>query len=120
MRVPFTPPAKGSAGFFADLLRNALSPLPYAVSRYRSPALRAELERLCRAGGVDVVVCDFLAPSLNVPTDLGVPVVLFQHNVEAMIWERHAKVATNPVKREYMGSRGGACCTSSRVRARDT
>ena len=102
VRVPFAPPAKGSPAFFADLARNALSPLPYAVARYRSAALRSRIVELCRRGDVDVVVCDFLAPSLNVPDDLDVPTVLFQHNVEAMIWERHAQVATHPVKRLYM------------------
>jgi glycosyltransferase involved in cell wall biosynthesis len=49
-----------------------------------------------------VVVCDFLAPSLNVPNALAAPTVLFQHNVEAMIWERHAAVAAHPVKKRYM------------------
>jgi hypothetical protein len=28
--------------------------------------------------------------------------VLFQHNVEAMIWERHADVAAGRLKRRYM------------------
>lgn len=101
--VPFAPPRKGSPAFSAALARNVLSPLPYAVARYRSDALRDRLRALCRERRVDVVVCDFLAPSLNVPDDLGVPTVLFQHNVEAMIWERHAQVAANPVKRAYMG-----------------
>ena len=101
-RVTFTPPAKGSAGFFLDLLRNVFSSLPYAVARYRSRALRDRIRELCAAGDVDVVVCDFLAPSLNVPDGLGQPTVLFQHNVEAMIWERHATVAKHPVKRAYM------------------
>ncbi len=101
-RVPFAPPAKGSLAFWMDLARNALSSLPYAVDRYRSMALRERIAALCARGDVDVVVCDFLAPSLNVPDDLGVPTVLFQHNVEAMIWERHAQVAANPVKRAYM------------------
>lgn len=101
-RVPFEPAARGSAGFWLDLARNALSPLPYAVARYRSAALRERIVEVCRRGDVDVVVCDFLAPSLNVPRDLGVPTVLFQHNVESMIWERHAQVATQPVKRLYM------------------
>lgn len=101
-RVPFAPPAKGSAAFWLDLARNAVSPLPYAVSRYRSAALRDRVAALCARGDVDVVVCDFLAPSLNVADGLGVPTVLFQHNVEAMIWERHAQVATHPVKRAYM------------------
>jgi polysaccharide biosynthesis protein PslH len=100
--VPFTPPAKGSPGFFSALIGNVFSPLPYAVARYEVPALRDKLRRICAERKVDVVVCDFLAPSINVPDDLGVPVVLFQHNVEAMIWERHAAVATHPVKRAYM------------------
>lgn len=102
--VPFAPPPKGSAGFWAALARNAVSSLPYAVARYEVPALRDRLRALCATGDVDVVVCDFLAPSINVPSDLGVPVVLFQHNVEAMIWERHAEVAVHPVKKAYMAS----------------
>jgi sugar transferase (PEP-CTERM/EpsH1 system associated) len=102
VRVPFAPAAKGTAGFYLDLARNVASALPYAVARYRVPALTQRLRELVARGGVDVVVCDFLAPSLNVPADLGVPTVLFQHNVEAAIWERHAQVATQPVKRRYM------------------
>ena len=101
--VPFTPPPKGSAGFYAALLRNLISPLPYAIARYEVPALRDRIRALCATTNVDVVVCDFLAPSINVPDDLGVPVVLFQHNVEAMIWERHSHVATQPLKKWYMG-----------------
>ncbi len=100
--VPFAPPAKGSLGFYGALLANLASSLPYAVARYEVPALRARLRALCAAHKVDVVVCDFLAPSINVPSDLGVPVLLFQHNVEAMIWERHARVATHPLKKAYM------------------
>jgi glycosyltransferase involved in cell wall biosynthesis len=79
-----------------------VSPLPYAIARYEVPALRDRLRHICASRKVDVVVCDFLAPSINVPDDLGVPVVLFQHNVEAMIWERHAQVATHPLKKAYM------------------
>jgi sugar transferase (PEP-CTERM/EpsH1 system associated) len=100
--VPFASRAKRTKGFYWELLQNLASPLPYAVAKYRSAGLTRELRRLVDAGGVDVVVCDFLFPSLNVPSDLGVPVVLFQHNVEAAIWERHAQVASHPVKRLYM------------------
>jgi polysaccharide biosynthesis protein PslH len=100
--VPFSPPVKGSIGFYAALLGNLVSPLPYAIARYDVPALRRRLREICATRQVDVVVCDFLAPSINVPDDLGVPIVLFQHNVEAMIWERHAHVASHPLKKAYM------------------
>ncbi len=121
--VPFAPAAKGSFAFYAALLGNLVSPLPYAVARYEVPALRSRLRALCAARQIDVVVCDFLAPSINVPDDLGVPVVLFQHNVEAMIWERHAQVATHPLKKAYMSEQwrrmrrfeGAECRRVSRV-----
>lgn len=101
VRVPFTTAPRRSARFFAELAANLVSPLPYAVARYRSDAMRAATADAVR-DGVDVVVCDFLAPSLNVPDELPVPTVLFQHNVESMIWQRHAEVATHPVKQRYM------------------
>jgi glycosyltransferase involved in cell wall biosynthesis len=97
--VPFRPPAKGSAGFFLALLRNLFSPLPYAVARYESRALRQEILRL--AGASDLIVCDFLAPSINVPAGLPAPVVLFQHNVEAVIWQRHVLVPQPALRRAY-------------------
>lgn len=103
VRVPFRTAPKRSARFYGELLRNVASPLPYAIAKYRSAALTAEIRRLVREESVDVVVCDFLAPSLNVPADLGCRTVLFQHNVEAMIWQRHAEVARNPVARAYFG-----------------
>lgn len=98
--VPHTTVRRGSPRFFLELLRNLVSPLPYAVARWRSAALEERLREL--APGHDVVICDFLAPSPNVPDGLPVPTVLFQHNVEAQIWERHTRVAGGPVRRLYM------------------
>jgi glycosyltransferase involved in cell wall biosynthesis len=62
--------------------------------------LRREVESLARHA--DLVVCDFLAPSVNVPTSLPARVVLFQHNVEAMIWQRHVSVPQHPLRRAYI------------------
>jgi sugar transferase (PEP-CTERM/EpsH1 system associated) len=98
--VPHTQRQKFTAGFYAELFSNLLSPLPYAIKKYTSHELRQEISR--RAGDCDVVVCDFLAPAANVPTNLGKPTVLFQHNVEAMIWKRHCEVQNNPLKKAYL------------------
>ena len=102
VRVPFRTRPKRSPGFYGELLANLVSPLPYAIAKYRSPAMRAKVEELVARGDVDVLVCDFLFPSINVPDGLPCPTVLFQHNVEAMIWRRHHEVATHPAKRAYM------------------
>jgi sugar transferase (PEP-CTERM/EpsH1 system associated) len=104
VRVPFAPAAKRTPAFYLDLARNAVSSLPYAIAKYRVSGMRREIESLVRARQVDLVVCDFLFPSINVPDDLGVPTVLFQHNVEAAIWERHAKVAGTSLARAYLRS----------------
>ena len=88
--------------FYAELLRNLFSPLPYAVAKYRSSAMEQTIDRLVERETPDLVVCDFLAPSVNVPGDLPVATVLFQHNVEAMIWRRHAAVATSRWRRAYL------------------
>ena len=100
--VPFSPPAKGTPAYYAALLRNLASRLPYAVARFRSPAMRDAIARAVRDRRVDLVVCDFLVPAVNVPVGLSVPAVLFQHNVEAAIWARHAQVARSFVMRAYM------------------
>src|SRR5256885_7262215 len=49
-----------SLGFYAGLALNLLSPLPYAVAKYRSRALGREISARAASGGVDIVVCDFL------------------------------------------------------------
>lgn len=102
--VPFAAPRKGTATFYGDLARNVFSSLPYAVAKYRSAAMREAIVRAVSERHVDLVVCDFLFPSINLPSGLPVPCVLFQHNVEAAIWERHASTAGHPVKRAYMRS----------------
>jgi sugar transferase (PEP-CTERM/EpsH1 system associated) len=101
VRVPFRQTAKRTPAFYAELARNVASPLPFAIAKYRSPAMRDAIRALLRRRDVDVLVCDFLFPSINVDRDLPCPTVLFQHNVEAAIWARHTQVATHPVKRLY-------------------
>ena len=102
--VPARIVSKGSIAFVGDLARNTFSALPYAVWKYRSATMRRRIEQIARSGAVDAVVCDFLAPAVNVPDYLPVPTVLFQHNVESAIWERHAKHATDPLRRRYFQS----------------
>lgn len=97
--VPFRPAPKRTFAYAFDLFRNLFSPLPYAVSRYHSEQQRRQvLELSARA---DIVVCDFLAPSQNVPDTVRTTKVLFQHNVESVIWQRRTGLATNPLLRAY-------------------
>ena len=102
--VPHTTSAKFSLRFYTELFGNLASRLPYAMQKYISPAMAKKIREVTERANFDVVVCDFLMPSVNVPDALRFPTVLFQHNVEAMIWQRHYEVATNPLKKAYLKS----------------
>jgi polysaccharide biosynthesis protein PslH len=93
---------KFSARFYTELAQNLFSGLPYAIKKYESALMRREIERRARNGEFDVVICDFLTPAVNLPRKLPCATVLFQHNVEAMIWKRHYEVQSNPAKKAYL------------------
>jgi sugar transferase (PEP-CTERM/EpsH1 system associated) len=102
IRIPLRTQRKRSPGFYAELLRNLASTLPYPIWKYRSAAMRAAIADVARQDQSDMIVCDFLAPAVNMPDHAPCPTVLFQHNVEATIWERHATVASNPLAKAYL------------------
>ncbi|HKU26840.1 MAG TPA: glycosyltransferase family 4 protein [Candidatus Sulfotelmatobacter sp.] len=82
-----------------DYLGHLLSPLPYAVGRFRSDRVRQTIQDCLQPGRCDVAVCDFVDAAVNFPDQLVVPSVLFQHNVESEIWRRHASTGSNAIKR---------------------
>jgi len=92
--IPRPPaPAKGSPAFFAEAASHVVRALPYVIGKYRSDAYSARVAELLDDGRFDLVVCDFLAPVVNLPDRMPCPSVLFTHNVEAEIWRRHAETA---------------------------
>jgi polysaccharide biosynthesis protein PslH len=91
---------KSSPAFLGELIAGLFSSLPVAVRRYQSSDMRLQIERLISLERFDCVICDFLAPSPNIP-DLS-PCILFQHNVEAVIWQRRTEHAGDPLRRFYL------------------
>ena len=102
IRIPHATREKFSAGFYAELAVNMASSLPYAIRKYKSVQMTSAIEEVTQKQNFDVVICDFLAPAVNLPAKSQTPVVLFQHNVEAEIWRRHYEVQTNAVKKRYL------------------
>jgi polysaccharide biosynthesis protein PslH len=100
--VPHTTSAKFSPKFYAELAQNLVSSLPYFMKKYESAAMRQAIEQRVSKGDIDVVVCDFLNPSINLPDRLPCASLIFQHNVEAMIWQRHYEVQAHPLKKTYL------------------
>jgi glycosyltransferase involved in cell wall biosynthesis len=72
---------------------------PFGVTKFLSRETQVLLSHWLNEGLFDVAVCDFLGPTLNFPWKSATPVALFQHNVESVLWRRHAEHETNPIKR---------------------
>jgi polysaccharide biosynthesis protein PslH len=90
---------KTSPAFLFQLAKGLVSEMPVAVFRHQSDELRATVDRLLHEHSFDHVVCDFLSSAPHF-SDLS-RAVLFQHNVEAMIWKRHLEHAGSPLRRYY-------------------
>jgi hypothetical protein len=94
-------PERGTPAFAWQLAKGLFSPLPLAIERYRSPELGRLLDNLLRTEHFDRAVVDYLTPAAYFP-DVA-HALLFQHNVETMIWRRRAEHASTPVHRFYLG-----------------
>ncbi len=100
--VPFAVPKRTSVRFAVALGRSWLSALPVDVSKFRVPALADEVRHRLESRDADVCVVDFLSAMVNVPRDRAVPVVLFAHNVEHMIWRRLSATERRPWRRPLL------------------
>ena len=97
--VPYAAPKRGSAAFAASLAASWLSREPVDNWKWRVPEVRDQVRSLMDSGTVDLCVADFLVAATCVPFGGKVPVVLFQHNVEYLIWQRLSELETNPLRR---------------------
>lgn len=99
-RVPHSAPKRNSPGFAAQLAGGLFSRLPVAISRYRSAAMRRLLAEVIAKERYQSIVCDFITPAPNLPS---IPsCVVFQHNVETMIWRRYSQNAPSLAAKLYL------------------
>ncbi len=96
--VPYAVPKRGSAPFVAAVARSWFSHYPVDLWKWRVDAVRREVENALAGGDIDLCVSDFLFAAANVPMGR-VPVLLFEHNVEYLIWQRLANLETTSWKR---------------------
>lgn len=100
--VPGEASPHGSPRFLASAVANLASSRPYAIDRNYDPALRRRIEALVARERFDLVICDTVQMARHtIGLDLP-PTILFQHNVEAQILQRHAEVSRGAAMRAYM------------------
>lgn len=86
--IPYEVPKRRSAAFPLAVARSWVSRYPVDLWKWQVPQVRDHVGALVESGTIDLCVADFLFAAANVPMNSGVPVVLFQHNVEHLIWQR--------------------------------
>ena len=116
--IPHDVPARGSPRFLLQASRNLFSAMPLAVARYCSSRMQHQIDELIATQEFDRIVCDFLfvAPNLSALNRS----VLFEHNVETNIWQRHRENASNRLFRAFFAIQAkrmfeyeGAVCRQS-------
>ncbi len=91
-----------SLRFYLEVLGNTFfGKYPFLGQKYLSTETTRRIREFAAGGKHDLLICDYLAPMVNL-LGLGerprIPTMLFQHNVESVIFERHAQTARNPLK----------------------
>ncbi|MCU1272456.1 MAG: hypothetical protein JWN74_3750 [Acidobacteriaceae bacterium] len=72
---------------------------PFAVRKFTDKSAGRQIEKLFQEKQFDAAVCDFLSASLTFPSKRWGQTVLFQHNVETVLWERMVENEGNWIKR---------------------
>ncbi len=99
--VPWKETEKYSLSFYVKLIGAMFSRYPFTVINDYSKDLESKIRGVVNEQNYDLLVCDFLQPSLNVSKIKNHPSLLFQHNVESMIVRRHYESATDPLSRLF-------------------
>ncbi len=84
---------------YLDYVLRLPSRVPYSVIKFTTPQVQEILDDWISQHRFDVAVCDFMASTLNLPRRLTTPTVLFQHNVETLLWRRRAQFEMNRLDR---------------------
>lgn len=102
--IPWNEAPRRSPKFFLELGSNVFSKLPYAIHKYESRGMADKIRELDRQSAFELIICDFLMPAVNLFAGNYTPktkTLLFQHNAESLIWQRHYEKTSHPLKRAY-------------------
>ena len=95
---------------------------PVTIDKFLSPEVRRRYAELLASSAFDLIVCDFIVPGALMHWNTPPPTILFTHNVEAQVWERHYKVASNPfvktacwLEARALATRRAPLCASWRI-----
>jgi glycosyltransferase involved in cell wall biosynthesis len=86
--LPYAVPKRGDKRFPLAVARSWFSRYPVDLRKWRVKSVRDLVVSAIAGATPDLCVSDFLFAAANVPFGGAVPIVLFEHNVEHLIWKR--------------------------------
>ena len=95
-------PSKTGLKLAQGLACNLVSAVPYSVALHSSAAMRAAVAAHAARAKVDLWQLEW-SGYLYCVEGLAGPMVIQAHNVDSLIWRRHAETAGNPLKRALLG-----------------
>jgi len=101
--IPWLEASRGSWRFYRDLATNLLSPYPFNVNKDFDLRLRNQAKQLLETEDFDLLICDFVQMARNCLGFRKVAKLLFEHNAESQIFQRHANSNGGILRRAYMG-----------------
>ncbi len=101
--IPWSEALRGSWRFYRDLAWNLFSTYPFNVNKDYDPQLRNQAKQLLLTEDFDLLICDFVQMARNCLGFSKVAKLLFEHNAEAQVFQRHANSSGGLLRRAYMG-----------------
>ena len=95
--IPLDLPAPRSFRELCDYGLTLFTQQPYNISKYCTPKVQQRLQQVLEQESFDAIVCDFVIAAGAIPWEVPTAKILFTHNVESMIWQRHYQVSRNPL-----------------------
>ncbi len=92
---------KEGPGFKLRVFLKLFSSRPYIVNKYITREMVERIKQITASQRIDVVVCDFLEMASYAEHLGDIPKVLFEHNVETLIWRRYYEVEKAFFKKLY-------------------
>ena len=94
----------GKIGKLFALLTSFFSSIPYAVRIRTQTKTKRELADYIKTSKIDLVICDGIHQSLNVPENINARKILYEHNVESEILRRYSEMENNITKKVFVYS----------------
>lgn len=99
--VPWVEPRRYSFRFYWEIFKKQFSIYPVTMLNDFSPELEEAVLKELNTVKYDLAICDFMQSTLNFRHANNIPRILFQHNVETTISQRHMQRSKDPISKLF-------------------